>query len=319
MGDSNGGNNQQEAVLLSRSQAKEVARILFLTDRARPVVHASPNSAHKDAYFVNKQLSDMSEVSVSKTEIDEILRAFERPEPIEIAALAPRSKNLIDDFNSITLEPVQPPQPPQTVTRIVIDGEETIPTDVTIQYEDQPTTQQSDKVEEETANSNPNAAQEALDTLVAISALATKLNNERLSNNGEQEVVVVDEKPIVEADSNNNNLVVVSESIVVVDTSSENINNNSSISSSSAHVEHNEDANTQGTLSSFQPLILFIFLFFIGLYIKKLVDHFLIINFFYYKSNEFLIFLENGELDPTLKQSLLDDRFYNNDAFKVNS
>jgi hypothetical protein len=251
MGDSNGGNNQQEAVLLSRSQAKEVARILFLTDRARPVVHASPNSAHKDAYFVNKQLSDMCEVSVSKTEIDEILRAFERPEPIEIAALAPRSKNLIDDFNSITLEPVQPPQPPQTVTRIVIDGEETIPTDVTIQYEDQPTTQQSDKVEEETANSNPNAAQEALDTLVAISALATKLNNERLSNNGEQEVVVVDEKPIVEADSNNNNLVVVSESIVVVDTSSENINNNSSISSSSAHVEHNEDANTQGTLSSF--------------------------------------------------------------------
>lgn len=250
MGDSNG--QQQEAVLLSRSQAKEVARILFLTDRARPVVHASPNSAHKDAYFVNKQLSDMSEVSVSKTEIDEILRAFERPEPIEIAALsaaAPRSKNLIEDFNSITLEPVQPP-PPQTVTRIVIDGEETIPTDVTIQYEDQPTTQQSDKVEEE-SNSNPNAAQEALDTLVAISALATKLNNERLSNNGEQEVVVVDEKPIVEADSNNNNLVVVSESIVVVDTSSENINNNSSISSSSAHVEHNEDANTQGTLSSF--------------------------------------------------------------------
>lgn len=251
MGDSNG--QQQEAVLLSRSQAKEVARILFLTDRARPVVHASPNSAHKDAYFVNKQLSDMSEVSVSKTEIDEILRAFERPEPIEIAALsaaAPRSKNLIEDFNSITLEPVQPP-PPQTVTRIVIDGEETIPTDVTIQYEDQPTTQQSDKVDE--SNSNPNAAQEALDTLVAISALATKLNNERLSNNGEQEVVVVDEKPIFEADSNNNNLVVVSESIVVVDTSSENINNNinSSISSSSAHVEHNEDANTQGTLSSF--------------------------------------------------------------------
>lgn len=91
----------KDAVLLSRSQAKEVARILFLSDRARPVVHASPNAAQKDAYFVNKQLSDLSEVTVTRTEIDEILHAFEQPEAFEILSSG-RPKNLIDDFNSIS-------------------------------------------------------------------------------------------------------------------------------------------------------------------------------------------------------------------------
>lgn len=69
-------------MLLSRAQAKEVARLLFLSDRARPVVHASPKA--KDAYFVNKQLSDNSEITVSQQEIDEILNLFDKPELIEI-------------------------------------------------------------------------------------------------------------------------------------------------------------------------------------------------------------------------------------------
>jgi hypothetical protein len=65
--------NDKNAVLLTRAQATEVARMLFLSNRARPVVHASPSV--KDAYFVNKQMFDDSEVTVSQSEIDDILNA----------------------------------------------------------------------------------------------------------------------------------------------------------------------------------------------------------------------------------------------------
>ena len=41
-------------------------------------------------------------------------------------------------------------------------------------------------------------------------------------------------------------------------------------------------------------------------------------QFFIYLNKNYFFLLENGNLDPILKQSLLDDRFYNNDSFKVN-
>ena len=71
-------NDEKNAVLLSRAQANELARILFLSSRARPVVHASPKV--KDAYFVNKQLTDgVTEICVSQKEIEDILYKFDEP------------------------------------------------------------------------------------------------------------------------------------------------------------------------------------------------------------------------------------------------
>lgn len=90
-------NNWDNALLLTRAQANEVARILFLSNRARPVVHASPKA--KDAYFVNKQLGDNTEVTVSRDEIDEILNRFDdQPKYIE----------LVENLGSIQLSPISP-------------------------------------------------------------------------------------------------------------------------------------------------------------------------------------------------------------------
>jgi hypothetical protein len=70
-------NQWDNAILLSRSEANEVARMLFYSNRARPVIHASPKA--KDAYFVNKQLNENLEVTVDRNEIDEILHTFNQP------------------------------------------------------------------------------------------------------------------------------------------------------------------------------------------------------------------------------------------------
>jgi hypothetical protein len=83
-GGGGGGGDDDAAVLLSRAQANELARILFLSSRARPVVHASPRV--QDAYFVNKQLADNSEVGVSKREIEDILYRFDEPFTFQINA-----------------------------------------------------------------------------------------------------------------------------------------------------------------------------------------------------------------------------------------
>jgi hypothetical protein len=67
----------ENAVLLSRAEANEVARMLFYSNRARPVIHASPKA--KDSYFVNKQLNENVEITVGRDEIDEILQTFNQP------------------------------------------------------------------------------------------------------------------------------------------------------------------------------------------------------------------------------------------------
>ena len=63
------------AVLLSRNKANELARILFLSNRGRPIIHANPNGK---GYFVNKQLDNNSEVTLTQDEIDEILNTPNR-------------------------------------------------------------------------------------------------------------------------------------------------------------------------------------------------------------------------------------------------
>ncbi|RNA40398.1 abnormal spindle-like microcephaly-associated -like protein [Brachionus plicatilis] len=76
------------AQLLSRAQATEVARILFLSNKARPVVHASPKA--KDAYVVNKQEDDLSEVALSRDEIEQILNSYDdQPKYVQLVDACP--------------------------------------------------------------------------------------------------------------------------------------------------------------------------------------------------------------------------------------
>ena len=107
--------NWDNAVLLSRAQANEVARILFLSSRARPIIHTSPRV--KDAYFVNKQLKDDLEVTVSQDEVDEILNSFDQPKCDQTATTASEftspsklNSTLINNLNN----PITFSSPPYT-------------------------------------------------------------------------------------------------------------------------------------------------------------------------------------------------------------
>lgn len=59
------------AVLMNRTKANQIARLLFLSNKARPVIHSS--TSLKDAYFVNRELKDKSQVTITQAEVDEIL------------------------------------------------------------------------------------------------------------------------------------------------------------------------------------------------------------------------------------------------------
>lgn len=82
-------NEFNDSILLSRAEANKVARILFLTNRARPVIHASQKK--RGAYFVNIQQDDNSEVPATRQQIEEIIspsaanRHQEQPSIYEVA------------------------------------------------------------------------------------------------------------------------------------------------------------------------------------------------------------------------------------------
>lgn len=60
-----------ESILLTRAEANKVARILFLTNRARPVIHASYRK--RGAYFVNILLDDGTETPATREQIEDII------------------------------------------------------------------------------------------------------------------------------------------------------------------------------------------------------------------------------------------------------
>lgn len=61
----------EHAILMNRTKANQLARLLFLSNKARPVIHAS--NRVKDAYFVNRELSDKTQVCITQEEIDQLL------------------------------------------------------------------------------------------------------------------------------------------------------------------------------------------------------------------------------------------------------
>ncbi len=61
----------EHAILMNRTKANQLARLLFLSDKARPVIH--PSNRVKDAYFVNRELADKTQVCITQDEIDQLL------------------------------------------------------------------------------------------------------------------------------------------------------------------------------------------------------------------------------------------------------
>jgi len=61
----------KNAVLMNRTKANQIARLLFLSNKARPVIH--PSTTIKDAYFVNRELPNKTQVTITQQEIDDIL------------------------------------------------------------------------------------------------------------------------------------------------------------------------------------------------------------------------------------------------------
>jgi hypothetical protein len=92
--------NWENVVLLSRAEASEIARKLFLSNRARPIIHLSPKI--KDAYFVNKQLDDNTEITVTQQEINDIMKVFDTPLTTEINAHLPTNNANTYTINSLS-------------------------------------------------------------------------------------------------------------------------------------------------------------------------------------------------------------------------
>ena len=89
-------NEENGAVLLNRTKANQIARLLFLSDKARPVIHAS--SRVKDAYFVNRELSDKRQVMISEQEIEDILNNSTYKNNPHITPVTGRKLDLVCDM-----------------------------------------------------------------------------------------------------------------------------------------------------------------------------------------------------------------------------
>lgn len=76
------------AVLLTRTKANQLARLLFLSARARPVIHAS--NKKKDAYYVNRELDDKTQVLLTPQEVDAILNNNYKLSTPPVNVVAPR-------------------------------------------------------------------------------------------------------------------------------------------------------------------------------------------------------------------------------------
>lgn len=89
----------RDAILLNRTKANQIARLLFLSNKARPVIHTS--NRIKDAYFVNRELPDKTQITITEREIDEILNNSTYKNNPHITPITQRKL----DFNSSDLAP----------------------------------------------------------------------------------------------------------------------------------------------------------------------------------------------------------------------
>lgn len=281
-------NNWDNALLLSRAQANEVARILFLSNRARPVVHASPKA--KDAYFVNKQLVDNTEVTVSREEIDEILNRFDdQPKYIELVSnfdsikeLSPispnlvannpknledtpllssmhdKTSNLLSNFNDLnqTNQTLTENEEFTTVTQEI--------TNETIHFISQLNDTQNDNLEESMRSDE--RAQEVMQAVAAISALAANLTEENQLENSENNIqqedsssndVVVENGDLKNQSEDNNdkekNTIIFKTTTVIttttlttsIDTDNNNVNNDISNDNLDNNINDNSKENEQ--------------------------------------------------------------------------
>lgn len=208
-------NQWDNAILLSRSEANEVARMLFYSNRARPIIHASPKA--KDAYFVNKQLNENVEVTVDRNEIDEILHTFNQPIFNNFQNQYQYFNDNNQNENNLNLAPVaaNKSEPPSSDIRLSNDFESKNLNDKFNQLELENSFQFKEEYDEQRRSNNCNDVQQndeintdsLLASLAVISALTSKLdkndNEERTENLNDDLVLNDSNKKLGNDDSDN--------------------------------------------------------------------------------------------------------------------
>lgn len=86
----------ETAVLMNRTKANQIARLLFLSNKARPFIH--PSNRIKDAYFVNRELPNKTQVTITQHEIDEILNNSTYKNNPHIMPVTPRKLDMNSDL-----------------------------------------------------------------------------------------------------------------------------------------------------------------------------------------------------------------------------
>lgn len=277
---------EDKAVLLSRTQANELARILFLSSRARPVVHASPKV--KDAYYVNKQLTDNSEVTVSKKEIEDILHKFDEPFIFQI-------KNLSYELNT-------PPSPLHNNHTSQPQSNSSTPF-ITIHQKSINTNLLRDLNNNNSLNEEP-----SLTTVTHMDTTNQTNNNAQNDTTIEYENVNLNDSAVSNDGDHDKDLRLAAVAVL-------------SAMAASAAQDSSGGSNTNNDLFSDED------------FVKTTVVNTTFTTTTITNDNETTVDTEmvsseqvqtvhadddeNGSLEPILKQSLLDDRFYNNHSFKT--
>lgn len=129
----------QNAVLLNRTKANQIARLLFLSNKARPVIH--PSNRIKDAYFVNRELPDKTQVSISEQEIEDILNNSTYKNNPHITPVTGRKLDMVNDIL------------PKSFSTPEAVGEEVFINETTEQSNENDTSQDQDKTAVDTVTS----------------------------------------------------------------------------------------------------------------------------------------------------------------------
>ena len=109
------------AVLLTRTKANQLARLLFLSARARPVIHAS--NKKKDAYYVNRELDDKTQVLLTPQEVDAILNNNYKLSTPPVSVVAPRKIDFDEAARDVFMK--------HCSTEVAVDDTTTTPNNTT--------------------------------------------------------------------------------------------------------------------------------------------------------------------------------------------
>lgn len=331
------------AVLMNRTKANQIARLLFLSNKARPVIHSS--TSLKDAYFVNRELKDKSQVTITQAEVDEILNNSTYKNNPHITPVTGRKL----DFNSDLLKAHRSDEPTisENDTHFVTientaaaaaamdslvdasDFEKVEVINLTIETTNDESTenhnQESTSVKTELVNSNQDT--EFLDDIVneinnlqqASTTVETSVDTDQVISETAVSATVT---PPTTPEANDGLVELVQDIIQNSETTETNEKESKSLLAKGIEIVKDVIQNSEATESSEQESSsvsateVNINETEVAKETNNTNDSINTNDECQEASNDSQTLADDGKLDPVLKQELLDDRFYNNDSFK---